>query len=125
MTKQLLTALLIAGLSVSAQAEQWLCKGKSANSAIFDLENPVVRPVDFVLTINRQEQSVKLRGDIKGGYINDPSYWGGSVVLGEGYIVRASSWSQNIRVEEDGDFVSTSINDLATADVVFAKCLQL
>ena len=125
MKGKLLTTLFIAGLSITAQAEQWLCKGESANNAVFDLENPFVKPVDFALIINRQEQSVKLRGDIRAGYINDPSYWGGSVVFGEGYIVRASSWSQNIRLNEDGIFVNTSMNDWATADVVFAKCSQL
>ena len=125
MTKQLLTALLIAGLSTTAQAEQWLCKGESANNAVFDLESPVIRPVDFVLTINRQEQSVKLRGDVRAGAINDPSYWGGSVVFGDGYIVRASSWSQAIRLEEDGRFVRTYINDRSSATLVFAKCSQL
>jgi len=126
MTKQLLTALLIAGLSATVQAEQWLCKGKETANFEPYLEDSRISSVSFVVDIDREQESVKLKGDIKGGSINDPTYWGGSVVFGDGYIFRASTWSQTIRLNEDGKMMRTMLlAGSPTALVTFAKCKQI
>ena len=125
MTKQLLTALLVAGLSATVQAEQWLCKGEEAGSHINNLDSPKVKPVVYVLEINRSEKWVKTKGDFRINVWNDPSYYGHSVMFGDGYIVRAGGWSRSIELAEDGGMVLADILAGGIVKVVFAKCDKL
>lgn len=125
MTRQLLTALLVAAVSATAQAEQWLCKGEQAASHVNSLDGPKVHSVVYVLEINRSEQWVKTKGDFRVNVWNDPSHYGHSVMFGEGYIVRAGGWSRSLELAEDGGMVLTDIVAGGIVKVVFAKCKRL
>ena len=124
MTKQLLAALLIAGLSATAQAEQWLCKGEKARIDEYHIQSPFVRPVSFVFTIDRERQEVKARGDIRYGVMEGNDYWPEhAVTFDDDYIVEAGSFTQSIRLDEDGQIVLTRLD--FPVEVVFAKCDKL
>ena len=124
MTKQLLTALLIAGLSATTQAEQWLCKGEKARIDEYNIQSPFVRPVSFVFTIDRARQLVEAKGDIRYGVMEGNDYWPEqAVTFDDDYIVEAGSFTQSIRLDEDGQIVLTRLD--FQVEVVFAKCDKL
>ena len=124
-TKHLLMTLLIAGISATAQAEQWLCKGERAVNINVDLQSPSVNPVSFVLSIDRAKQLVEAKGDIRYGVMEGNGYWPEhAVTFDDDYIVQAGSFTQSIRLYEDGDIVLTKL-DASIVEVVFAKCDKL
>lgn len=124
MTKQLLTTLLIASLSATAQAEQWLCKGERLGVFKYNVQDPNVTPVSFVITIDRARQLVEAKGDIRYGVMEGNDYWPEhAVTFDDDFIVKAGSFRQSIRLAEDGQIVLTKLDDIV--EVVFAKCDKL
>lgn len=125
MTKRLITAALVAVLSATAQAEQWLCKGDRVTNYRSATFGTAVDPVTFILEIAYGSERIAIKGDIGPIGIDNSNFWGGSVVFGDGYIARASDWQNTIRLNDYGDLTWTGSSHPAFIEVAFGKGSKL